>query len=142
MVLEAPGTCSTSRAPLRRVRAWQARCRKNLSGIGETLREAMRLAQPTVGELSEPMKAETASTGIRVVAKVHCSQAAAISTSELVILPWGFWTSAVTHAGHFSLQTMAGMCRVQGNQTPPAPQLLASQKPRMWGRGGGTNSQT
>jgi hypothetical protein len=100
--------------------------------MGEALREAMRVVQETAGELSEPIAdCVPAMSAPSLTSKtVWCNNTPAISKSELVSLPWGFWsdtTSRVMSVGHWTRHTTGDRGDFAPNHTPPAPNALASQ---------------
>jgi hypothetical protein len=98
------------------------------------LRVAILAVHVTAGELSLPMAVWVACIAGPMWASstVSCSNTPAISRSEFVIVPPGFeseTTESVTSLGHWTRHTIGWSSRWPPNQTPPAPQALASQYP-------------
>jgi hypothetical protein len=129
MPLSMPRTWSTSSGPRRLMRCRIAASRSIRSGRRDIERLAIRVHQLTDGLLSEPTQLETpaGSPSKRVSRRQSIMRMAAHSTSELVIAPCFFRTSASTQAGHAMRQTSGVHHRVHGSHTPPAPSALASQ---------------
>jgi hypothetical protein len=88
------------------------------------------LVQLTVGVLSHHAATCTCLRQTRCSNTRKCNSMAAISRSELVMVPVGLLdetTMARMSSGHSTRHTTGGSKRVPDNHTPPAPNLEASQ---------------
>ena len=111
--------------------AWMRMARARVSRPAICEREELSLlVQLTVGVLSHHAATCTCLRSTRCSSTKYCTSIAAISRSELVMVPPGFANETTLwrmSSGHSRRHTMGPNCSVPDSHTPPAPSVDASQ---------------